>query len=85
MGIENAPMEERVVTEQEGRKIVITPRYCKGCDICVKLCPASVLEMRSFKAHVVRIEDCTECMLCELRCPDFAIEVYGSGKKRKSE
>ena len=77
--------EERVVAELGERRIVITPSYCKGCEICVKLCPKSVLEMISFKASVVRIEDCIECMQCELRCPDFAIEVYGSSRKGSGE
>ncbi|MDF1536517.1 MAG: 4Fe-4S binding protein [bacterium] len=79
----NAWNEETVVAEHEGRQITVIPRYCKGCEICVKLCPTSTLEIRDFKVHVVRIEDCNECTLCEVRCPDFAIEVAGSGKKGK--
>jgi 2-oxoglutarate ferredoxin oxidoreductase subunit delta len=75
--------EETVVAEYEGRNITVIPRYCKGCEICVKLCPTSTLEIKDFKVRVVRIEDCNECMLCEIRCPDFAIEVFGSGKKGK--
>ncbi|UCF30584.1 MAG: 4Fe-4S dicluster domain-containing protein [bacterium] len=82
---EKVRQEETEVAQYEERKIVILPRHCKGCEICVLLCPASVLEMKDFKAHVARIEDCTECMLCEIRCPDFAIEVYQSGKKGKAK
>ncbi len=67
-------------------RIVIHPRLCKGCEICVRLCPRKVLEIREFKAAAARIEDCTACMLCEMRCPDFAIEVHpgrkGKGKER---
>ncbi len=81
MGAGNSPEEKKVVVRQGERRIVITPRYCKGCEICVMFCPKSVLEIKTFKASVVRIEDCIECMQCELRCPDFAIEVYGSGRK----
>ena len=81
MNPEGALKDDRVVVEHGDRKIVVTPRYCKGCGICVKLCPKSVLEITSFKATVARVEDCIDCMQCELRCPDFAIEVYGSGKK----
>lgn len=79
-----ARKEETVVSELEGRKITIVPRYCKACEICVRLCPQSVLEIRDFKVHVASIEDCTACMLCEIRCPDFAIEVSGKAKKGKS-
>jgi len=82
MNTERSRQEETIVSEKDGRKITIIPRYCKGCDICVKLCPKSVLEIQDFKVHVARIEDCNECMLCEIRCPDFAIEV--AGKKGKS-
>ena len=82
MNTERSRQEETIVSEKDGRKITIIPRYCKGCDICVKLCPKSVLEIKDFKVHVARIEDCNECMLCEIRCPDFAIEV--AGKKGKS-
>jgi len=85
MSQEKAPLEDNVVARHEARRIVVTPRYCKGCEICVKLCPRAVLEIRSFKVHVARIEDCIDCMQCELRCPDFAIEVHSSGKKGSSE
>lgn len=81
MSTVKARNEETVVSEQDGRKITIVPRYCKACEICVKLCPQSVLEIKDFKVHVAHIEDCTACMLCELRCPDFAISVSGKGKK----
>ncbi len=84
MSTVQARKEETIVSEQEGRKITVIPRYCKGCEICVALCPKSVLEIKEFKVHVARIEDCNECLLCEVRCPDFAIEVKGKSKKGKS-
>jgi len=84
MSAVKARKEETVVSTKAGRKITITPRYCKACEICVKMCPKDVLEIKNFKVHVARIEDCIECMLCEIRCPDFAIEVEGKVKKGKS-
>jgi 2-oxoglutarate ferredoxin oxidoreductase subunit delta len=72
---------ETVVAELDGRKVAVHPRRCKGCEICVRLCPKHVLGIRDFKAHVERLADCSECMLCEMRCPDFAIEVTASAKK----
>jgi 2-oxoglutarate ferredoxin oxidoreductase subunit delta len=41
----------------------------------VAFCPKAVLEMEGGKAKVARPGDCIKCMLCELRCPDFAITV----------
>ena len=84
MSTEKARKEQQVIAEMEGKKITVIPRYCKGCEICVKLCPQSVLEIKDFKVHVARLEDCNECMLCEIRCPDFAIAVAGKVKKGKS-
>ncbi|MFP4031785.1 MAG: ferredoxin family protein [Desulfococcaceae bacterium] len=50
--------------------------WCKGCGICVHFCPKSVLELDAEdKVVAARPEDCICCMLCELRCPDLAIEV----------
>ena len=37
---------------------------------------ASILEATGwFRDVAVRVEDCIACRLCELRCPDLAIEV----------
>ena len=50
--------------------------WCKGCGICVAFCAKHVLELDEHdKAQAVRPEDCVVCMLCEMRCPDLAIEV----------
>lgn len=55
--------------------VTIKKEWCKGCAVCVHFCPVKVLEMHEFKAHVAHPDKCTACMMCELRCPDFAIEV----------
>ena len=55
---------------------LITPDWCKGCGICVAFCPKSVLALDdSDKVIPVRADDCICCKLCELRCPDLAIEI----------
>jgi 2-oxoglutarate ferredoxin oxidoreductase subunit delta len=54
---------------------VIRDRWCKGCDICVAFCPKKVLALKNGKVAVEKPGDCVGCRFCELRCPDFAIEV----------
>lgn len=55
---------------------VVNRDWCKGCGICVHFCPKNVLELdEKEKVHAPRAQDCICCELCELRCPDFAIEV----------
>ena len=50
--------------------------WCKGCGICIAMCPKNVLELdRHEKAVAARLEDCIACQLCEQICPDLAIEV----------
>lgn len=56
-------------------KIEINEVWCKGCKICVDVCPRDVLIMDDFVAKVKDLERCTGCMLCEQLCPDFAIVV----------
>lgn len=62
---------------KEGKKanIKIYEKMCKGCEICVAFCPVKILEMDGLIAVVNDPDKCTKCMLCELRCPDFAITV----------
>ena len=56
--------------------------YCKGCQLCIAVCPQKVLELstvRNAKGHLVpvaaRAKDCSGCLLCEITCPDLAITV----------
>jgi len=55
---------------------------CKGCGLCVTVCPKNVLEISNelnakgyFPAYQARPEDCIHCALCCTMCPDVAITI----------
>jgi len=54
----------------------IDPAWCKGCDICVKVCPERCLALDAEHIAYLKSPDaCTGCRVCEWLCPDFAISV----------
>lgn len=56
--------------------IEIRETWCKGCEICVVVCPQNCLKMNDAKkAFVADASTCIRCMLCEWLCPDLAVEV----------
>ncbi len=56
--------------------IDINTSWCKGCGICIGMCPTQVLEFdERFKARVAHLEKCINCKLCELLCPELAVSV----------
>ena len=62
----------------------IDAEWCKGCGTCVALCPKSVLALDDKNKVVVQSpEKCIACMLCELRCPNLAIEVISEEEARQ--
>ncbi len=55
---------------------------CKGCGLCVSICPKKVLEISErvnkkgyFPAYQARPEDCIICAMCCTMCPDVAITI----------
>ena len=56
--------------------IEIVEKWCKGCGLCIAICPKKVLELNDqVKCVAVRPEDCIGCRQCENICPDLAITV----------
>ena len=64
------------VTAALTHRLEITEAWCKGCDICVKMCPERCLRLNARRvAEVANPAACTACRRCEWLCPDFAIRV----------
>ncbi len=63
-------------------KMRIDSERCKGCVLCVGVCPVKALEVssevneRGVQPVILKHpEKCTGCGLCALMCPDCAIEI----------
>lgn len=61
---------------------IIDTDRCKGCGLCVEVCPKHVLEIAKevnvkgyFPAYQARPEDCVFCTTCCIMCPDVAITI----------
>ncbi len=63
--------------------IVVDKEKCKGCELCVVVCPTNVIrlaqEVNGKGYHFAYMEipvACTGCTNCALVCPDSVITVY---------
>jgi 2-oxoglutarate ferredoxin oxidoreductase subunit delta len=67
-----------------GLPLVIAADRCKGCELCIGVCPHHVLALdtgvvNALGHHPVRLTDqasCTSCALCARICPDTVFTVY---------
>lgn len=63
-------------TEKKEVDIKINEGLCKRCGFCIEFCNAGVYEADQDGLPLAKnLDKCTNCRLCELRCPDFAIRV----------
>lgn len=72
--IPQAPKAEAV---EVTTRLDINTVWCKGCDICVKMCPERCLALNEDQeAVLIHPEKCTGCRICEWLCPDYAIKLH---------
>ena len=57
------------------KTLIINESWCKGCGICVALCPRQALIIINGKVAVAEADRCVKCGQCEQRCPDYAIYI----------
>jgi 2-oxoglutarate ferredoxin oxidoreductase subunit delta len=82
------PAEAGTPVTDAFQPLEIAADRCKGCGLCVAVCPKHVLALElSFVNdhgyHPVRLTDaaaCTSCALCARICPDTAFTVYARPK-----
>ncbi|MBN1356373.1 4Fe-4S binding protein [bacterium] len=68
-------MSQTTDKKRKIKEIRIKTEWCKGCGICVDICPKQVLAMDYMTPVVVSLGSCIACGLCEINCPDFCLEV----------
>jgi 2-oxoglutarate ferredoxin oxidoreductase subunit delta len=63
-------------------KIQFSILRCKGCGLCIGVCPKHILKMsKQFNpagnsyVEITDIDECTACGMCFQMCPDLAIEI----------
>jgi 2-oxoglutarate ferredoxin oxidoreductase subunit delta len=82
------PAEAVVRSAAPFEPLDIASERCKGCGLCVDICPKHVLELDAAVVnehgyHPVRLTDaaaCTSCALCARICPDAVFAVYARPK-----
>lgn len=68
-------------------RIEINETLCKGCGLCVTVCPRKIIALQQDKlnakgfhpAGVEQMNRCIGCAFCATICPDNAIEVWKEG------
>ncbi len=73
--------------KKDVKEICIDDQVCKGCFLCLEVCPNKVLgkgEKRSRGGYpmpqVMDLGKCLGCFLCEWTCPDLALTVVKEKK-----
>ncbi len=72
--------------------IEVKDDWCKGCNICIERCPVNALEESDRlnkkgirPPQLKKNNECNDCRLCELLCPDLAISVISDKEVKKED
>ena len=80
---DRAADDNHAASEEPARRVSLDLDLCKACGICVALCPRHVFDSDSSGyPSIARPADCNSCLICELHCPELAIEVRRRARKR---
>ena len=68
--------------KRAAKEIVIDEQFCKGCNLCLEVCPRKVFGKSSKRSRAgysmpeaAELNQCSVCFLCEMTCPDLALTV----------
>ncbi len=64
-------------------KLEFREDYCKGCGLCVAVCPKKILRLSETRfnqkgyntVECTDMEQCISCAMCATMCPDAVIRV----------
>lgn len=70
--------------------VIIDGERCKGCQLCINICPQGVLrlseQLNSHGYPTITLDEgdqhCTGCARCALICPDVVFSVYRTAHQR---
>jgi len=65
------------------QKVFIDEDICKGCGLCITVCPKKILELSPDKINAqgyhpcecINQDECIACTFCATICPDIAITI----------
>ena len=70
------------------KRVIFSESLCKGCGLCVNVCPRKILQISSrINAMGYNVAECTDqskcisCAFCATMCPDCVIQVHKEVKQ----
>lgn len=73
-------------------KVVFREDRCKGCELCVSVCPSKIIHLHETRINSsgyhpawvteIDMERCIGCANCGIICPDGVISVYREESKK---